>query len=133
MANYVTVEELRTAAGVSEAALPEHLANRIRRVAEAVVETALGGRAVHEDGPQEGLKIAELDVRPWQWERLCETILAIGAHLVENPDVLRGIYWDSVSGPDFSRSGGTRKVFGSEGALLFASTGLMPTGARARP
>lgn len=133
MANYITAEELREAAETDEVELPDTKAARLIRIAEAVIENALGDRPVHSDGPQEGLKIAEADVAPWQWERLREAILSVGVHLFENPDVVKGIFWDSVSGPDFSRSGGTRKVFGNEGAILFASTGLMPRGARARP
>ena len=134
MAHYVTREELRKAADDATAqALPDSLADRLIRLAEAIVENALGDRARHTEGPQEGLKIAEADVAPWQWERLKESICAIGAHLYRNPDLVRGIVWDSVSGPDFSRSGGTGAIFGNEGTILFASTGLMPRGARAVP
>lgn len=129
----MTKDELRAAAEATAQTMPDALASRLVRTAQAVVENALGRRAVHTDGPQEGLKIAEEDVDPWQWERLQETVIAIGIHLFRNRDVLEGIYWDSVSGPDFSRSGGTRRVFGNEASILFASTGLMPTAARAVP
>lgn len=133
MADYVTADELRTAAGATNASMPDQLGQRLVRISQAIVESALGRRPAQASGPQEGLKIAEADVAPWQWERLKETVLAVGIHLFENPDVLKGIYFDSVSGPDFSRSGGTRRVFGNEASILFASTGLMPNAARARP
>jgi hypothetical protein len=131
--SYITIEELRSEAEATEVTMPDAMASRLLRLATAIIEKALGQRPIHEDGPQQGLKIAESDVLPWQWVRLRETVAVLGAHLFVNPDLVRGIYFDSVSGPDFSRSGGQGKIFGNEAALMFASTGLMPNAARARP
>lgn len=131
--HYVTLDEIREEAEASEATMPNATANKLRRLAEAIVENALGERGRATSGPQEGLKVTEESVEPWQWTRLRETILVLCVRFFENPDFIRGIVWDSVSGPDFSRSGGQGKVFGNEAALLFAGSGLMPRAARARP
>lgn len=133
MPAYIDADELRAEAEASEAALPDAKAAKLIRYATTLVEGALGQISPKTSGPQEGLKIAEADVEPWQWEKLTEAIAVLGARLYHHPEFTEGVVFDSVSGPDFSRSGGIGRVFGGEAAALLDASGLRPTGARARP
>lgn len=133
MAAYIDADELRAEAEASKAALPDEKAAKLIRYATTLVENVLGDIPRKTSGPQEGLKIAEADVEAWQFEKLKEAIAVLASRLYHNPELTEGVVFDSVSGPDFSRSGGVGRLFGSEAAALLDATGLRPTGARARP
>jgi hypothetical protein len=130
---YVTEAELRERLGKDEAALSDAALLRLARFAQALVENSLGSLPRHTSGPQEGLKIAEADVAAYQWEALREAVISIVQHLDANPGVLGGARFDEVSGPDFSYSGATGKLWGDEAPTWLRTSGLVPTGARARP
>jgi hypothetical protein len=133
VADYITADELRTEAEASPAALPDAKAAKLIRYATTLVENTLGPRLRQTSGPQEGLKVAEADVAPYQWEMLRQAITVLGARLFHHPELTEGLRFDSVSGPDFSRSGGVGRVFGDEALALLEAANLRPTGARARP
>jgi len=133
MADYVTPAEVRTEADTTAAALPDAKAEKLIRYAQVLIEGTLGQLPVKTEGPQEGRKVAEADVAPWQWDYLTLAVKVLAARLFHNPELTEGVAFDSVSGPDFSRSGGVGKVFGAEAIALLNASELRPTGARATP
>lgn len=131
MADYITAEELRAEAEVPKAALSDAKAAKLIRTAQTLVELALGRGPRQASGPQEGRLIAEADVQPYQWENLKACVAVLAARIFRQPDLVAG-GWESVSGPDFSRSGPMGRIFGDEAAALLKATDLVPRSARAR-
>lgn len=132
MADYVTPEEVREALDLEpddKAGLSDARAARLIRFAQALVENALGGASV--DGTT-GRKVAEADVLPWQWELLQAAVATLAARLERNPALIDEQAFESVSGPDFSRSKPTGSTYGGEVNALLRASGLQPTGARLR-
>lgn len=133
MAHYVTPAELRVELDLEAddtASLSDAKANRQIRIAEALVERALGPYSRQTSGPQEGRLIAEADVGAWQWEALTDAVKALAARLYRSPELL-GPRFQTVSGPDFSYSGPLGPVLGSEVPALLNASGLVVRSARA--
>lgn len=134
MGIYATVAELRAEPEVPDAAPPPDadLEAKITQ-AEEQIDDWLGGWLVNTTGPSSGRKIAQLDVEAWQWAKLRRATIRLAAHLYADPNVLVAAGYQSVSGPDFSKSGprNARTRIPDVTSPLNAS-GLRLLGARAR-
>lgn len=132
MAHYVTRQEVRVELGLDPddvAALSDAAADRLIRLAESVIEQALGP---YPTDVTLGLKIVEADVDAWRYERLKGAVLSLAARIHTQPSLLSPRY-QSVSGPSFSYSGPIGPVLGDEISAQLNGTGLVIRGARARP
>lgn len=99
---YCTADQLRTAAGVEEAALSDEAAIVLIEDAEDIIDHLLGGWPVD---PTTGRKIVEAEVEDWQWNKLVRATYKLAAACYENPDLAKSDRWNAIAGPDFSFSG----------------------------
>jgi hypothetical protein len=133
MGIYATVAELRAEPEVPDAAPPaDATLEALLTQAEDQIDEWLGGWPLQTTGPSAGRKIAQTGVQAWQWAKLKRATLRLAARLYATPDILAGAQWQSISGPDFSKSGpapATRRI--SDVAAPLNASGLRVLGARA--
>lgn len=133
MGRYVTVADVRAEPEVPDGDPPTDAEVEARiAIAEDQIDEWLGPWQIADDVT--GAKILEADVSAWQWTKLQRAVIRLAARLYAVPSLLEPATHESISGPDFSKSGprpATAKL-GDVTAPLNAS-GLRITGARARP
>lgn len=127
---YATPAELRAEPEVPDTATDAELAPVIA-LAEDRIEDWLGARP---RDPETGRLVVEADVEAWQWTKLRRATVRLAARLFENPDALTPSRYESVSGPDFSKSGPTSPVAQiADVRIPLNASGLRIMGARAVP
>jgi hypothetical protein len=97
---YATVAELREEPEIPDD-FDETEATRLLEQAEDLVDELLGAWPIDDAS---GRKIVEADVEDWQWAKLKRATLLLAVKLHQDPSLLEGVRWRSVSGPDFSTS-----------------------------
>lgn len=133
MGIYATVAQLRAEPEVPDAPPPSDAdLEALIAQAEDLLDDWLGAWSVQTTGPSAGRKIAEGDIEAWQWEKLGRATSRLAARLHANASIGEAPEWDTVSGPDFSRSGwrGLRRRM-PEVAALINATGLRNLSGRA--
>lgn len=135
MGYYATVAQLRAEPEVPDVAPPDDatLEALIEQASEQIDEW-LGPRGMITTGDAAGRLVDQDVVAAWQWTKLQRAVVRLAARLFATPDILTGSQWQSISGPDFSKSGPApaRRRIADVVAPLNAS-GLRVTGARATP
>lgn len=79
--------------------------------AEDLIDELLGFWPIDEDT---GRKIVEDQVEAWQWEKLGRATLKLAAKLYRQPELVDGLQYKSISGPDFSFSGPVGSALGRQ-------------------
>ncbi|MBN8867509.1 MAG: hypothetical protein J0H98_08140 [Solirubrobacterales bacterium] len=125
---YVTRAELQNAID----GLSDTDADDLAVDASNAIDLMLGARPVSEDG----WKVTETDVAPWQWEKLKTATIRVAKRLHAKPDLFTAQQYETVKGPDFEMTG--PKAIGLVGRLgadiwgLVANSGLGVYSGRAR-
>lgn len=99
---YTTVAAVRAMPEVPDTAPPSD-ADLVARIIEAEdwIDEQLGPWDVD---PATGRKISEAVIEPWRFAKLSRATARLAARLYANPSLLEPDRYESVSGPDFSRS-----------------------------
>jgi hypothetical protein len=121
---YTTAAALRTELGVNSTVLPDATAERYIEEAEDAIDALIGGRI---PDATTGRKILQGDFEAWQWTKLARAATLFSASLYNEPDLLSGPQWKSVSGPDFSFSGPLTGRIPSRVTDLLNDSGLRRT------
>jgi hypothetical protein len=132
---YTTVALVRAEPEVPDAAPPSDAElEALIAQAEDQVDDWLGAWPIRVVGPSAGRKIVQAEVVSWQWNKLQRAVTRLAARLHVEPALLRTPEWDSVSGPDFSRSGHRGMAARlPDVAKPLNTSGLRNLGARATP
>mgnify|MGYP000113614146 CR=1 FL=1 len=129
---YATATDLRAALGLDAAELPDSVAEDLLEDASGRIDSMLGVRAVN---PDNGRKVTESEVMPWQWDRIVRATIKVASILHSNPSILTEQTFTTIKGPDFETTGPTRtgySLFGDDVADLVNGSGLGVFSGRAR-
>ena len=127
--HYTSPDALRSELGVDDETLADERALVLIENAEDAIDSLLGG---YQPDETTGRKIVEEDVEGWQWQKLSRATTKLAAKLYGDPNLFE-VQWQSLSGPDFSRSGPIGSRIGAEILSVLNDSGLRRLGGHARP